>query len=75
MATTTHHHAPRRRYVQTGQGAPGLIGCLSRLGIKVTQFRPGDPENQGLVERANGYLATSFCPGRSCSAAVGAVSA
>jgi transposase len=27
--------------------------------------RPADPEAKGLVERANGYLETSFLPGRS----------
>ena len=26
--------------------------------------KPGDPEAKGLVERANGYLETSFLPGR-----------
>ena len=36
-------------------------GCL---GIKVIQCRPADPEAKGLVERANGYLETSFLPGR-----------
>jgi transposase len=35
------------------------------LGIKVIQCRPADPESKGLVERANGYLETSFLPGRS----------
>ncbi|KAA9164044.1 IS21 family transposase [Amycolatopsis acidicola] len=35
------------------------------LGIKVIQCRPRDPESKGLVERANGYLETSFLPGRS----------
>ena len=34
------------------------------LGIKVIQCRPADPEAKGLVERANGYLETSFLPGR-----------
>jgi transposase len=34
------------------------------LGIKVVQLRPRDPESKGLVERANGYLETSFLPGR-----------
>lgn len=34
------------------------------LGIKVIQCRPADPEGKGLVERANGYLQTSFLPGR-----------
>jgi transposase len=36
-------------------------GCL---GIRVIQCRPADPESKGLVERANGYLETSFLPGR-----------
>jgi transposase len=35
------------------------------LGIGVVQCRPADPEAKGLVERANGYLETSFLPGRS----------
>jgi transposase len=34
------------------------------LGIRIIQCRPGDPEAKGLVERANGYLETSFMPGR-----------
>jgi transposase len=35
------------------------------LGVKVIQCRPRDPEARGIVERANGYLETSFLPGRS----------
>jgi transposase len=35
------------------------------LGAKVLICRPRDPEAKGLVERANGYLETSFLPGRS----------
>ncbi|MET1004335.1 MAG: IS21 family transposase, partial [Propionibacteriaceae bacterium] len=35
------------------------------LGIRIIQCRPRDPEAKGLVERANGYLETSFLPGRS----------
>ena len=35
------------------------------LGVRVIQCRPRDPEAKGLVERANGYLETSFLPGRS----------
>ncbi len=35
------------------------------LGVRVVQCRPRDPEAKGLVERANGYLETSFLPGRS----------
>jgi transposase len=34
------------------------------LGITVIQNKPRDPESKGLVERANGYLETSFLPGR-----------
>jgi transposase len=34
------------------------------LGISVHQCRPHDPEAKGLVERVNGYLETSFLPGR-----------
>lgn len=34
------------------------------LGVRIRQCRPGDPEAKGLVERANGYLETSFLPGR-----------
>ncbi|MFI8458391.1 IS21 family transposase, partial [Kitasatospora sp. NPDC085464] len=34
------------------------------LAIKVHLCRPRDPEAKGLVERANGYLETSFLPGR-----------
>jgi hypothetical protein len=35
------------------------------LGIRIIQRQPADPEAKGLVERANGYLETSFLPGRS----------
>jgi len=34
------------------------------LGMGVVLLRPRDPEAKGLVERANGYLETSFLPGR-----------
>ncbi len=50
-------------------GKPQLTEAMhafrGTLGIKVIQCRPGDPEAKGLVERANGYLETSFLPGRS----------
>jgi len=39
-------------------------GFRGTLGIRVIQCRPRDPEAKGLVERANGYLETSFLPGR-----------
>jgi transposase len=35
------------------------------LATKVYVCKPVDPEAKGLVERANGYLETSFLPGRS----------
>jgi transposase len=35
------------------------------LGVRIHICDPGDPEAKGLVERANGYLQTSFLPGRS----------
>jgi transposase len=34
------------------------------LGAKVVICPPADPEAKGLVERANGFLETSFLPGR-----------
>ncbi|MEU6261877.1 IS21 family transposase [Saccharopolyspora shandongensis] len=50
-------------------GKPQLTEAMNAfrgtLGIKVIQCRPGDPEAKGLVERVNGYLETSFLPGRS----------
>jgi len=49
-------------------GRPKLTEDFQRfrgtLGIRVIQCRPGDPEAKGLVERGNGYLETSFLPGR-----------
>jgi transposase len=50
-------------------GRPQLTEAMNAfrgtLGIRVVQCRPADPEAKGLVERANGYLETSFLPGRS----------
>lgn len=49
-------------------GRPQLTESMNAfrgvLGIAVVQCRPADPEAKGLVERANGYLETSFLPGR-----------
>ena len=42
----------------------GFAAFAGTLGISVIQCRPRDPEAKGLVERANGYLETSFLPGR-----------
>jgi transposase len=50
-------------------GKPQLTAAMNAfrgtLGITIRQCRPNDPESKGLVERANGYLETSFLPGRS----------
>jgi transposase len=52
----------RRRTTVLTQQTHGFRGVL---GAKVLICDPGDPEAKGLVERANGYLETSFLPGRS----------
>ena len=49
---------------QRGRLAEGVAGFCGVLGTRLIQTRPYDPETKGLVERANGYLATSFLPGR-----------
>ena len=50
---------------QRGRLAQGVAGFCGVLGTRLIQARPYDPETKGLVERANGYLGTSFLPGRS----------
>jgi transposase len=49
-------------------GRPQLTTAMQAfrgtLGVVVRLCRPADPEAKGLVERANGYLETSFLPGR-----------
>jgi transposase len=52
----------RRRQTVLTQAAHAFRGVL---GAKILVCDPGDPEAKGLVERANGYLETSFLPGRS----------
>jgi transposase len=54
----------RRRTTVLTEQAHGFRGVL---GAKVLVCDPGDPEAKGLVERANGYLETSFLPGRTFS--------
>jgi transposase len=51
----------RRRQTILTEAAHGFRGVL---GAKIWISDPGDPEAKGLVERANGYLETSFLPGR-----------
>ena len=65
-----------RLLVWDGEGAVGRYrrgeseltrdcqGFRGTLGTKVYVCKPADPEAKGLVERANGYLETSFLPGR-----------
>lgn len=50
--------------VQRGRLADGVAGFCGVLATRLIQTRPYDPESKGLVERANGYLQTSFLPGR-----------
>lgn len=49
---------------QRGRLAEGVAGFCGVLGTRLIQTRPYDPESKGLVERVNGYLETSFLPGR-----------
>lgn len=44
--------------------SPEFESLRGTLGVKVVICKPGDPEAKGLVERFNGYLKTSFLPGR-----------
>lgn len=54
--------------VSRHNGRANLTDAFQRfrgtLGMGVIVCKPGDPEAKGLVERANGYLETSFLPGR-----------
>ncbi len=47
-----------------GRLADGVAGFTGTLATKIVQLKPFDPESKGIVERANGYLETSFLPGR-----------
>lgn len=43
----------------------GARSFAGTLGTRIHQVPPLDPESKGVVERANGFLETSFMPGRS----------
>lgn len=45
----------------------GARAFAGTLGTRIYQTRPRDPEAKGVVERANGFLQTSFLPGREFS--------
>jgi transposase len=61
-----------RALVWDNEGAVGQRGKLTAefaafaglLAVRIVLCRPRDPEAKGLVERAAGYLETSFLPGR-----------
>ena len=42
-----------------------FLAFKGALGMGAVVLAPGHPERKGLVERVNGYLETSFLPGRS----------
>jgi transposase len=51
----------RRRVTVLTEAAHAFRGVL---GTRIVLCDPADPEAKGLVERTNGYLETSFLPGR-----------
>lgn len=53
--------------VGRGRLTAGFAAFAGLLVAKIHLCRPRDPEAKGLVERANGYLETSFLPGRTFS--------
>lgn len=54
----------------TGKLSTAATGFAGTLATRILLAPPKDPEFKGLVERANGYLETSFLPGRTfCSPA------
>ncbi len=44
--------------------AAGVAALAGVLATRIVQLKPNDPESKGIVERVNGYLETSFLPGR-----------
>lgn len=48
-----------------GRLSDGVAGFCGALATRLVQCKPFDPESKGVVERMNGYLETSFLPGRS----------
>ena len=44
--------------------AEGVAAFMGTLATKLVLLPPNDPESKGLVERRNGWLETSFMPGR-----------
>lgn len=48
----------------------GARSFAGTLGTRIYQTAARDPESKGMVERANGFLRTSFMPGRSFTSGV-----
>ncbi|MBT2504081.1 IS21 family transposase [Curtobacterium sp. ISL-83] len=48
----------------TGRVTPVAAAFAGTLATSIRLAPPRDPETKGIVERANGYLETSFLPGR-----------
>jgi len=44
--------------------ADGVEAFIGSLATRLVQLKPYDPESKGVVERRNGWLETSFMPGR-----------
>ena len=51
-------HGPRMVFTEAFQAFKGTLGMGARLCLRA------DPETKGIIERNNGYLETSFLPGR-----------
>jgi len=47
-----------------GRPSPQAAAFAGTLGTRIVLAPPRDPETKGMVERSNGYLETSFLPGR-----------
>ena len=51
-------HGPRMVFTEAFESFKGTLGMGARLCLRA------DPETKGIIERNNGYLETSFLPGR-----------
>ncbi|MER7960106.1 hypothetical protein [Streptomyces sp. NPDC096030] len=60
----TNHRGINEAGVGRGRVTGEFAAFAGLLATRIHLCRPRDPEAKGLVERANGYLETSFLPGR-----------
>lgn len=49
---------------QRGRLTQPVSAFAGTLATRVVQLKPFDPESKGIVERCNGFMETSFMPGR-----------